>query len=317
MRERATCDEALNARDAYGDGDQSFLDDEPGSGVGGESKAQPLREMWSTGGDSYDMITSGRVSEFFLACFSGDVRTVKDLIARARRGGAVTSTGTSSRLEEETERDSDGQLKKLLERRETSMRFSPIFAAITGARTAASSTSGGARELSHLEVVRALVEAGANVHARDIAGYSPLAHCVGGFGDMAATLDIAIKVLGPAGANPNAVNRFGEPPLESAIMTGRTDTLVALLELGADPNKEHVMPGHSAYSMAHELMAPPEARDLFAAAAERVAACGYSSLAGREVTIQNLSSRADLNGRAGVVNSLVAAKGRYLSLIHI
>ena len=59
----------------------------------------------------------------------------------------------------------------------------------------------------------------------DVAGYSPLAHCTSGMGDMAATLEIAMKVLGLAGADPNAVNRFKVPPLEDAIMTSRADTL--------------------------------------------------------------------------------------------
>ena len=42
-----------------------------------------------------------------------------------------------------------------------------------------------------------------------------------------------------------------------------------------------------------------------------MAACGEAALVGREVTAHGLSARADLNGRVGVVKSLVVAKGRY------
>ena len=104
----------------------------------------------------------------------------------------VASEDTSARTEEEPGLGGGGggagdELEKLLEQRETLMRFSPIFAAITGARIGVHSSSSSSR---HLEVVRVLVEAGANVHAKDVAGYSPLAHCVSGFGDMTATLEM-------------------------------------------------------------------------------------------------------------------------------
>lgn len=43
-----------------------------------------------------------------------------------------------------------------------------------------------------------------------------------------------------------------------------------------------------------------------------MAACGSAALVGREVTVFGLASRADLNGRAGVVSDLTVTKGRYL-----
>lgn len=228
----ATCDEELNARDVYGDGDQSFLSDERGRS--GRSKAQPLRDMWSAGGDSFDKIASNQVSAFWLACFTGSVAIVEDAIVAAQRRDDDSSPLTAAAAQSQGAEGSGREaVKKLLERRETQMRFSPLFAAITGARIGVAAVGGPAAvgasspSSTHLEVARLLVDAGANVQAKDVAGYAPLAHCTSGVGDMAKTLEIAMRVLGPAGADPNAVNRFGVPPLEDALMTGRADTLTA------------------------------------------------------------------------------------------
>ena len=67
---RATCDVELNARDVYGDGDQSFLSDAQGSGVGGQSQGQPLRDTWSAGADIEEQLNSGGLSKFWMACFT-------------------------------------------------------------------------------------------------------------------------------------------------------------------------------------------------------------------------------------------------------
>jgi ankyrin repeat protein len=80
----------------------------------------------------------------------------------------------------------------------------------------------------HIEIVRSLIEAGADVNLRDSDGRTPLW--------SAATFSHlgTIEVLVAAGAEPNA--HFGDidPPLHAAVFENHVDGVRALVEAGAD-----------------------------------------------------------------------------------
>lgn len=85
---------------------------------------------------------------------------------------------------------------------------------------------------------RALIDAGANVHARNRHGAEPLhSACQGQPGseswnptEQAATIELLIR----AGADPNAVDKRGVAPLHRAVRTRCAAAVRALLENGAD-----------------------------------------------------------------------------------
>ena len=68
----------------------------------------------------------------------------------------------------------------------------------------------------YIGCIEYLLEKGANVEAKDMAGHTPLFFCTGLMGNDLA-LKIA-KLLVKAGANVNAVNRMGATPLFESTM---------------------------------------------------------------------------------------------------
>jgi len=93
------------------------------------------------------------------------------------------------------------------------------------------------------EVVRKLITAGADVHARNRHGDEPLhAAAVGLPGSrawnppaQAATIVCIIE----AGADPNALNKNGVAPLHRAVRTRCAAAVRTLLECGADPTRKN------------------------------------------------------------------------------
>lgn len=82
----------------------------------------------------------------------------------------------------------------------------------------------------HREVVRALVDKGADVHPRPQQAFSPLMGAAKN-GDIETA-----KILVAAGARPNDTSADGTHPLPYAIISGQAKFAHLLLELGADPN---------------------------------------------------------------------------------
>jgi ankyrin repeat protein len=81
-------------------------------------------------------------------------------------------------------------------------------------------------------IAQRLIDAGANVNARDMDGETPLLCLVGlkkGAGDD------AIKALIRAGADPNVSNLWNETPLQRACQMGNATTVKTLVLGGADP----------------------------------------------------------------------------------
>jgi len=80
------------------------------------------------------------------------------------------------------------------------------------------------------EAVEILLNAGANVHARDDGGLIPL-HNACSFGHAEV-----VSLLLRAGADPNARDNWSYTPLHEASIKGKNDVCVMLLQHGADPS---------------------------------------------------------------------------------
>ena len=82
----------------------------------------------------------------------------------------------------------------------------------------------------HCDVVKALVENGADVNAKDVISNTAL---------MSASMNghtDAVKLLLASGANVNDKDYYGFTPVIKAATYGRCDTVKVLLDAGADPN---------------------------------------------------------------------------------
>jgi len=93
------------------------------------------------------------------------------------------------------------------------------------------------------EVVRKLINAGADVHARNRLGDEPLhAAAVGLPGSRTwnpAAQAATIVCLIEAGADPNAIDKRGVTPLHRAVRTRCAAAVRTLLECGADPARKN------------------------------------------------------------------------------
>ena len=113
------------------------------------------------------------------------------------------------------------------------------------------STSGGsalhaAISADDTEMVRILVEGGADVDARDPFGETVLHAAIDGNSPE------IVEILVAAGANVDAKDSLGEPVLHRAIMKGDSDLVRILVDAGADVNITNAF-GDSALSQAvHE-----------------------------------------------------------------
>merc|ERR1719383_696004 len=153
------------------------------------------------------------------------------------------------------ERLSRDELDRQLKRRETLLQIGAIFHVIIGARTLYEGNPmlpliiamRGKPEMNHMKIFDKLLELGAEVNVHDSAGYTPLHHCLTSVGNN-ATLQMA-KVLLKKGANPNAINRFGAPPIIECVITNRPEFVELLVKHGADPSIKE-MEGFSALHLA-------------------------------------------------------------------
>lgn len=119
---------------------------------------------------------------------------------------------------------------------------------VTGSGTGPALPSGGpalhaAIAKSDVELVRILIDGGADVNARDTFG-EPVLHAAIGEGDAGM-----VRILVDAGANVNASDTFGEPALHRAILKSDGNIVRILVEAGADVNISNVF-GDSALEIA-------------------------------------------------------------------
>ncbi|HWQ93013.1 MAG TPA: ankyrin repeat domain-containing protein [Clostridia bacterium] len=96
-----------------------------------------------------------------------------------------------------------------------------------------------ASENGHLEVVKVLLAAGANVSAKDkaVPTFPEVAHAFQPLHYAMRSRNIAVaEALLDAGANPNALSSHGYPPLNMAIRHDNAEAIRLLLRRGAEIN---------------------------------------------------------------------------------
>ncbi|KAK3276056.1 hypothetical protein CYMTET_15848 [Cymbomonas tetramitiformis] len=265
-----SCDCRLNADDQYGNGDQSFIFADFPSDIGFE-----LRALWSEGGDFNPMhpgLADPPLSHFMVACFNGNVERVTEMITNTN-GAALT---------------------KLLEKRESMLRFSPLLGVIAGARSAEARGSSG-----HLKTAEMLLKLGARVDCVDVAGYSVVHHCcTATYNSLTLRL---CRLLVEHGANVNAKNRFDCVPLLEPVMAQKLEPVALLAELGADPSIP--CKTRTGTLTAHQLCK-------FWMKGQEVFAQGSIRLQGKRVRLQGLAKAPELNGTKGICGEKSGA-GRY------
>jgi hypothetical protein len=183
---------------------------------------QAVTDAWAEGGDfsPFDADLVRILPNFHVDCFFGRAAAVDAAIAAASAPDAPIPAGSRSALE------------ALLELRASVLRVPPITCCIAGARVKDKERHKfpGA---DHMAVAKALIDAGCRVDAKDIAGCTPLHHCVSA---QASRTSLAIvKLLGDAGANPEMRCRAGWLPLAQPTMSRMLEAVTALLEIGANP----------------------------------------------------------------------------------
>ena len=199
---------------SYEEGDQSPLSGD---------EAQFLRNMWAGGMDYIPhepMFVY--LSDWLKTIYSGDYEGFLKMIENKR----------------------DEELKKMLSKRESLVNVSAIFHVIIGARTFRKGNKTPTVVLNqakdtlnvkndHMKILIKLLLLGVDVNVHDVAGFTPLHHCVSSMGNE-TTFKMAERLL-RAGAKVNAKNRFGETPLTNVAMTTHYDAVQLLLDHGADP----------------------------------------------------------------------------------
>lgn len=123
-----------NDGDPCGDGDQTPIRN--------QAHQQFYRNLFSEGGDLAECFNYGAISEFSLACVSGNVTLVTELLQQADRDPARPSEG----------------LVKLLETRETSLRMTPLLLIVSAGKNLAFGMSGGSSLFAQNQVQVACVK---------------------------------------------------------------------------------------------------------------------------------------------------------------
>ena len=124
---------------------------------------------------------------------------------------------------------------KLMEKRETLMRFNALVCVVQGARL--SDNKSADNNVDRMGTLQLLIKEGANIHAKDVAGYSVIFHCFTVSANLTETRKLGIELM-RVGADPNMQNRFGCTPLHENFFEENYENLEILVEHGADPSIE-------------------------------------------------------------------------------
>jgi ankyrin repeat protein len=87
-----------------------------------------------------------------------------------------------------------------------------------------------------VHVIEKLIALGADAHARNRRGATPLHYAADGGPGEAAAQRATVGLLVGAGADPNALDKSGVTPLHRAVRKRCAAAVMALIECGADPN---------------------------------------------------------------------------------
>ena len=171
-------------------------------------EAQKLRNQWATGMDFHP----NNLSDFFTACYVGDKPYVEKMLNKAP------------------------DKYKLMEKRETLLRLNALVCVVQGAKMLVQPVGKkSAGTVDRMGTLQLLIREGANIHAKDVAGYSVLFHCFTACGDLKERRKLGIELM-KAGADPNMRNRFGCTVLHENVLVQNFENLNFLVEHGADPS---------------------------------------------------------------------------------
>ena len=192
----------------YDDGDQSLVTD--------EREQVLLRIEWSTYLENFFPLETPWLSDWSRILFSGEYQDLLDILKHR----------------------SDKDIQMLLKKREHFASLSALFHLVNGASRLNFSniTMIGLMKITddYKGCLEHLISLGADVNARDMAGFTPLHYCVKrDANDITLTL---AEVLLKAGADVNVRNRTGLTPLAQAVHYYKYDFIQLLLDHGADPH---------------------------------------------------------------------------------
>ena len=150
-------------------------------------------------------------------------------------------------------------VKKLLSMRESLMNIPALLHVVMGARTIHSEEPSLVLEklqiqrvlevkYDHLKILEKLIELGADLSVKDVAGKGFLHYCFSGEGNP-TTRAMAEMVL-KAGLDPNIQDRFGNTPLLSCTLQNNLADIELLLKYGADPGIKDFEFGDSCFEVA-------------------------------------------------------------------
>ena len=201
----------LNDSDLYGNGDQSKIIHFPGT------SGQDLIEVWSSGADYNPMDSNMAKSypQFYMHCFYGNYDNVL----------AILSDAENISLE---------HIRKILDKRVSLLRFSALMFCISGASMIDSFPIESKKLARHLDVTKLLIKYGADINAKDLAGYSCIHQCTTSASNQ-HKLKIGLLLI-EYNVDCNARTRAGSLPIYEPIMYQRKDCLRVLCEGGCDPN---------------------------------------------------------------------------------
>ena len=209
----ATTDVEHNTAHPYTDGDQSFV---PNADMPDQPNYQ-LRHHWSQGFNFNPGNFRAWNAPLFTCCYVGDAAGVRELLQSA---------------------DTPEKKRRLVERRVSGLRMSPLLTLICGCRDpqAASAYAPRGRTTGRYEeCLQLLLEAHARPTCRDVCGYTAIHHCTTCISRQ-RTWDM-VPTLIRYGANPNVCNRFNVCPLFEGIQSRNLGAVEALALAGADPSQ--------------------------------------------------------------------------------
>jgi len=207
-------DWAKNDNDRFGDGHQSLIK----VGMPGMPEQAALEE-WSNAPELNILCSrfSSRedklelVAPLILSCIYGDCTAVRQAL----------------------EASTAEHKKRFVTFRFLALRMSALMFCVAGARWKGTQID-TTLSMDHLSTAKLLIDAGAEVMARDVMGYSCLHHCT----TCQASPDsmaIAQLIIKTGRADVNTHMRAGKTPMEEAIMQNKAHVAALLLEAGADP----------------------------------------------------------------------------------
>lgn len=166
----------LNDQDTFGNGDQSQITS--------SEKRDIARELYSIGGDIHGHGENNAFSTFAFNCLFGKAKAVQDMILKVTNN--VQQPWSLSK-----------EVKSLLERRETSMRLSPLLMIVSAGKNLSVGGDVGDGVLQHVEVAHLLLKYGASPDAKDVLGKTVCHYGAGAFA-TSMTLEVVDMCINAA-----------------------------------------------------------------------------------------------------------------------